>query len=192
MSNSTAHMSNYCCDNPKKRFPFSKYLVLCSYRNLKYIGDVQISIIVASFSECNEERYYMITIFISSFWRFCTCCVFVWMFGGLPLSVRCSTFLCSISFSYILYNIFAVTNFALFYLSPFWKNQSIAIAWNAEDLMPPAERYIFTFNSKEELKRWHLYSDSEYGGLYLSQEFKSLLHLLQVSIAFRTPLLCAV
>ncbi|XP_042967777.1 probable complex I intermediate-associated protein 30 isoform X2 [Carya illinoinensis] len=40
-----------------------------------------------------------------------------------------------------------------------------AIAWNAEDLMPPAERYIFTFNSKEELKRWHLYSDSEYGGL---------------------------
>ncbi|KAH9713822.1 CIA30 domain-containing protein [Citrus sinensis] len=31
--------------------------------------------------------------------------------------------------------------------------------------MPPSERYIFNFNSKEELKKWHLYSDSEYGGL---------------------------
>ncbi|OVA12208.1 NADH:ubiquinone oxidoreductase intermediate-associated protein 30 [Macleaya cordata] len=31
--------------------------------------------------------------------------------------------------------------------------------------MPPSEKYIFNFNSKEELKRWHLYSDSEYGGL---------------------------
>ncbi|PON45129.1 NADH:ubiquinone oxidoreductase intermediate-associated protein [Trema orientale] len=40
-----------------------------------------------------------------------------------------------------------------------------ALAWNVEDLMPPTERYIFNFNSKEELKRWHLYSDSEYGGL---------------------------
>lgn len=28
-----------------------------------------------------------------------------------------------------------------------------------------SHRYIFNFNSKEELKKWHLYSDSEYGGL---------------------------
>lgn len=40
-----------------------------------------------------------------------------------------------------------------------------ALAWNVEDLMPPSEKYVFTFNSKEELKRWHLYADSEYGGL---------------------------
>ncbi|GMH29783.1 hypothetical protein Nepgr_031626 [Nepenthes gracilis] len=40
-----------------------------------------------------------------------------------------------------------------------------ALTWNVEDLMPPSEKYIFNFNSKEELKRWHLYSDSEYGGL---------------------------
>ncbi|KAK4774097.1 hypothetical protein SAY87_029116 [Trapa incisa] len=40
-----------------------------------------------------------------------------------------------------------------------------ALTWNLEDLVPPAEKYIFNFNSKEELKRWHLYSDSEYGGL---------------------------
>ncbi|XP_028104044.1 probable complex I intermediate-associated protein 30 isoform X2 [Camellia sinensis] len=40
-----------------------------------------------------------------------------------------------------------------------------ALAWNLEDLIPPSERYIFNFNSKEELKKWHLYSDSEYGGL---------------------------
>ncbi|XP_077230907.1 putative complex I intermediate-associated protein 30 isoform X2 [Tasmannia lanceolata] len=40
-----------------------------------------------------------------------------------------------------------------------------ALTWNIEDLMPPSERYVFNFNSKEELKRWHLYSDSEYGGL---------------------------
>ncbi|KAM4099644.1 hypothetical protein ACB094_05G007600 [Castanea mollissima] len=40
-----------------------------------------------------------------------------------------------------------------------------ALTWSAEDLMPPTERYIFSFNSKEELKKWHLYSDSEYGGL---------------------------
>ncbi|CAK7356467.1 unnamed protein product [Dovyalis caffra] len=41
----------------------------------------------------------------------------------------------------------------------------IALSWNVEDLMPPTERFIFNFNSKEELKNWHLYSDSEYGGL---------------------------
>ncbi|KAK9277814.1 hypothetical protein L1049_027370 [Liquidambar formosana] len=40
-----------------------------------------------------------------------------------------------------------------------------SFTWNVEDLMPPSERYIFNFNSKDELKRWHLYSDSEYGGL---------------------------
>lgn len=42
--------------------------------------------------------------------------------------------------------------------------QFVALTWNVEDLIPPTERYIFNFNSKEELKRWHLYSDSEYGG----------------------------
>ncbi|KAJ4717724.1 NADH:ubiquinone oxidoreductase intermediate-associated protein 30, partial [Melia azedarach] len=36
------------------------------------------------------------------------------------------------------------------------------------ELMPPNERYIFNFSSKEELKKWHLYSDSEYGGLSLA------------------------
>ncbi|XAR68771.1 hypothetical protein NMG60_11000135 [Bertholletia excelsa] len=40
-----------------------------------------------------------------------------------------------------------------------------ALTGTMEDLMPPSEKYIFNFNSKEELKRWHLYSDSEYGGL---------------------------
>ncbi|KAK4480796.1 hypothetical protein RD792_011648 [Penstemon davidsonii] len=40
-----------------------------------------------------------------------------------------------------------------------------ALAGNLEDLVPPSEKYVFRFNSKEELKRWHLYSDSEYGGL---------------------------
>ncbi|GAB4834653.1 hypothetical protein Ancab_032916 [Ancistrocladus abbreviatus] len=40
-----------------------------------------------------------------------------------------------------------------------------ALTWNLEELMPPTEKYIFSFNLKEELKRWHLYSDSEYGGL---------------------------
>ncbi|CAH1422890.1 unnamed protein product [Lactuca virosa] len=32
-------------------------------------------------------------------------------------------------------------------------------------MFPPSERFIYHFNSKEELKKWHLYSDSEYGGL---------------------------
>ncbi|KAL6845082.1 hypothetical protein ACP4OV_024577 [Aristida adscensionis] len=40
-----------------------------------------------------------------------------------------------------------------------------ALVWNSDDLIPPSERYIFNFNSKDELKRWHLYSDSEYGGM---------------------------
>ncbi|KAH6827925.1 NADH:ubiquinone oxidoreductase intermediate-associated protein 30, partial [Perilla frutescens var. hirtella] len=40
-----------------------------------------------------------------------------------------------------------------------------ALTWKLEDLVPPSERYIFKFDSKQELKRWHLYSDSEFGGL---------------------------
>lgn len=40
-----------------------------------------------------------------------------------------------------------------------------ALTWNLDDLMPPPEKCIFSFGSKEELKKWHLYSDSEYGGL---------------------------
>ncbi|MCD7453921.1 hypothetical protein HAX54_022677, partial [Datura stramonium] len=40
-----------------------------------------------------------------------------------------------------------------------------SLAWNIEDLVPPSERYIFNFSSKDDLKTWHLYSDSEYGGL---------------------------
>lgn len=55
--------------------------------------------------------------------------------------------------------VFAVT--FLFSCSP------VALTWNVEDLIPPTERYIFNFNSKEELKKWHLYSDSEYGGMHM-------------------------
>lgn len=55
-----------------------------------------------------------------------------------------------------------------------FQNQSIALSGNLEELMPPTERYIFNFNSKEELKRWHLYSDSEYGGMHIL-EFGSIL-----------------
>ncbi|XP_039005812.1 probable complex I intermediate-associated protein 30 [Hibiscus syriacus] len=40
-----------------------------------------------------------------------------------------------------------------------------ALTWNVEDWTPPIEKYIFNFSSKEELKKWHLYSDAEYGGL---------------------------
>ncbi|XP_027121805.1 probable complex I intermediate-associated protein 30 isoform X1 [Coffea arabica] len=40
-----------------------------------------------------------------------------------------------------------------------------ALTWNVDDWIPPSEKYIFSFNSKDELKKWHLYSDSEYGGL---------------------------
>lgn len=50
-------------------------------------------------------------------------------------------------------------------MSGFENATKKALTWNVEDLIPPSERYIFNFNSKEELKRWHLYSDSEYGGL---------------------------
>ncbi|CAI9114479.1 OLC1v1015210C4 [Oldenlandia corymbosa var. corymbosa] len=40
-----------------------------------------------------------------------------------------------------------------------------ALTWNVDDWAPPTEKYIFSFSSKDELKKWHLYSDSEYGGL---------------------------
>ncbi|XP_052486356.1 probable complex I intermediate-associated protein 30 isoform X1 [Gossypium raimondii] len=40
-----------------------------------------------------------------------------------------------------------------------------ALTWNVDDWIPPAEKYIFSFSSKEELKKWHLYSDAEFGGL---------------------------
>ncbi|KAL4584458.1 hypothetical protein LXL04_009060 [Taraxacum kok-saghyz] len=40
-----------------------------------------------------------------------------------------------------------------------------ALSWNLDDMLPPSERFIYNFSSKEELKKWHLYSDSEYGGL---------------------------
>ncbi|KAJ0952919.1 putative NADH:ubiquinone oxidoreductase intermediate-associated protein [Helianthus annuus] len=40
-----------------------------------------------------------------------------------------------------------------------------ALTWNIDDLIPPSERYIYNFSSKQELKKWHLYSDSQYGGL---------------------------
>ncbi|XP_010537643.1 PREDICTED: probable complex I intermediate-associated protein 30 [Tarenaya hassleriana] len=40
-----------------------------------------------------------------------------------------------------------------------------AFTWNTEEWLPPAEKHIFKFSSKEDLRKWHLYSDSEYGGL---------------------------
>ncbi|WZY98047.1 hypothetical protein YC2023_070376 [Brassica napus] len=47
--------------------------------------------------------------------------------------------------------------------SPLFK--LLAFTWNIEEWIPPPEKYIFKFHSKEDLKKWHLYSDSEYGGL---------------------------
>ncbi|KAH9294658.1 hypothetical protein KI387_038246, partial [Taxus chinensis] len=38
-------------------------------------------------------------------------------------------------------------------------------SWKLEDLTPPTEREIFSFRSKDDLRRWNLYADSEYGGL---------------------------
>ncbi|KAF3327016.1 putative complex I intermediate-associated protein 30 isoform X1 [Carex littledalei] len=40
-----------------------------------------------------------------------------------------------------------------------------ALKGSWEDLMPPSEKVVFHFNSKDQIKRWHLYSDSELGGL---------------------------
>ncbi|XP_057810267.1 probable complex I intermediate-associated protein 30 [Salvia miltiorrhiza] len=45
-----------------------------------------------------------------------------------------------------------------------------ALLWKPEDLLPPSERYIFKFDTKEELKRWHLYTDSMASGAGLGQE----------------------
>lgn len=33
--------------------------------------------------------------------------------------------------------------------------------------MPPSEKCVFHFNSKDQIKRWHLYSDSELGGTFV-------------------------
>uniref|UniRef100_K3ZBN1 Uncharacterized protein n=1 Tax=Setaria italica TaxID=4555 RepID=K3ZBN1_SETIT len=41
--------------------------------------------------------------------------------------------------------------------------RALSLVWSSDYLIPPSERYIFNFNSKDELKQWHLYSDSEYG-----------------------------
>ncbi|XP_020973526.1 probable complex I intermediate-associated protein 30 isoform X2 [Arachis ipaensis] len=40
-----------------------------------------------------------------------------------------------------------------------------ALSGNLDEMMPPPERFIFNFGSKKELSKWHLYSDSEFGGL---------------------------
>ncbi|MED6124310.1 hypothetical protein PIB30_057776 [Stylosanthes scabra] len=40
-----------------------------------------------------------------------------------------------------------------------------ALSGNLDEMMPPPERFIFNFSSKKELSKWHLYSDSEFGGL---------------------------
>ncbi|XP_057864421.2 probable complex I intermediate-associated protein 30 isoform X2 [Cryptomeria japonica] len=40
-----------------------------------------------------------------------------------------------------------------------------ALSWKLEDLTPPTETEIFSFRSKDDLRRWKLYADSEYGGL---------------------------
>lgn len=40
-----------------------------------------------------------------------------------------------------------------------------ALSWKFEDLAPPSELCIFNFQTKDDLRRWNLYADSEYGGL---------------------------
>jgi len=40
-----------------------------------------------------------------------------------------------------------------------------ALSWKLEDLAPPTELCIFSFQTKDDLRRWNLYADSEYGGL---------------------------
>ncbi|ESQ35066.1 hypothetical protein EUTSA_v10008577mg [Eutrema salsugineum] len=52
-----------------------------------------------------------------------------------------------------------------FFLYSYGFSRIKALTWNVEEWVPPAEKYIFKFHSKEDLKKWHLYSDSEYGGL---------------------------
>lgn len=61
--------------------------------------------------------------------------------------------------------VFLITNVVVLF-------ETVALTWNAEDLMPPSERFIFHFNSKEELKKWHLYSDSEYGGTSFMKSYE--------------------
>lgn len=56
---------------------------------------------------------------------------------------------------------------------------STALAWNVEDMMPASEKCIFNFNSEEEINKWHLYSDSEYGGATLPQS-NSIFLLCQI------------
>jgi hypothetical protein len=34
-----------------------------------------------------------------------------------------------------------------------------------EDMMPSSEKCVFHFNSKDQIEKWHLYSDSELGGI---------------------------
>jgi NADH dehydrogenase [ubiquinone] 1 alpha subcomplex assembly factor 1 len=59
---------------------------------------------------------------------------------------------------------------------------SKAISGSFDDLMPPPEKYIFNFNSKQELNKWHLYSDSEFGGTLLFQPNFQLLLLNFVTL----------
>jgi len=40
-----------------------------------------------------------------------------------------------------------------------------ALSWKLEDLAPLTELCIFSFQTKDDLRRWNLYADSEYGGL---------------------------
>ena len=88
---------------------------------------------MASFIECNKERYCAIFFNIVSF--------FFWV-----------AFLCHVVAVVCLIDLL-------------FHRWTVAITWKVEDLVPPTERCIFNFNSKEELKRWHLYADSEYGGM---------------------------
>ncbi|CAL9079964.1 unnamed protein product, partial [Musa textilis] len=50
--------------------------------------------------------------------------------------------------------------------------------------MAPSERFVFNLNSKEELKRWHLYSDSFYGGC-INSSICSYLNLVTVLMLLR-------
>lgn len=53
---------------------------------------------------------------------------------------------------------------SLLFLTCFHGIHTSALTWELEEMLPPVEKCIFKFSSKEDLKRWHLYSDSEYGG----------------------------
>ncbi|CAL9066658.1 unnamed protein product [Musa banksii] len=60
----------------------------------------------------------------------------------------------------------------------------LALAWNVDHPMAPSEIFVFNFNSKEELKRWHLYSDSVYGGC-INSSICSYLNLVNVFIVLK-------